>query len=315
LVSGTVTEIIDGRTVLITSDTGKKTNLILRYIEVPEPEQPLSQTVKEHLGKLVLNKQVTYSPELTYPRGFIGRLFLSEIDISQQMLRDGAAWFDLPNNPNADETSEYRKMENLAKSEKRGVWGIAGLKTAWEFRDEQFQKKVEARKKIIKPAKEIKMWAEISDTESKSYKSGYDKFTDTTVNYTYPMTLISEPDKSFELKLVVGHAFLGKDVKNSEGDVYILQFTSKAVISFLSSSSELIFLAGNNRWFLKNPSHTTVFTGEYFLEMPVKADTLRFEMESDDFKNFIKEKRVEFRIGNYEGVITSNQLATIKNLP
>ena len=37
---GRVTEIIDGRTVVITN-ADKKTTLMLQYIEVPEPEQQL----------------------------------------------------------------------------------------------------------------------------------------------------------------------------------------------------------------------------------------------------------------------------------
>jgi endonuclease YncB( thermonuclease family) len=50
------------------------------------------------------------------------------------MLRDGAAWYDVPEKGN-QETAErqiYLNIEAVAKAEKRGVWGIKDLKPVWE---------------------------------------------------------------------------------------------------------------------------------------------------------------------------------------
>lgn len=140
---GRVTEVLDGRTVVI-SNADKKTTFMLQYIEVPEPEQQLSSVVKEHLEKLVLGKDVKFIFNSAYSKGVIGILFLGDIEINKQMLRDGAAWYDLPSNDNYN--SEYKKMESLAKSEKRGVWGINGLKPAWEFREDEYAKQLAAAK-------------------------------------------------------------------------------------------------------------------------------------------------------------------------
>jgi hypothetical protein len=69
----------------------------------------------------------------------IGRLFIGDVEINKQMLRDGAAWF---NDPESDGWGrEYQEIETLAKNEKRGVWGVEGLKPAWEFRAQEYAKK------------------------------------------------------------------------------------------------------------------------------------------------------------------------------
>lgn len=137
-IEGTVTQIVDGRTVVIETNAKQKLTVKLQFIEVPEPEQELSATVKDHLQKLTFNKTaqfVTRQMSLETSQ-MTGRLTVGGVDVSQQMLRDGAAWYALPekDSQNANERAEYQKIEATAKTEKRGVWGNANLKPAWEFR-------------------------------------------------------------------------------------------------------------------------------------------------------------------------------------
>ena len=56
---GKVVDVIDGRTVVIEISTGKLIG-VLEFLEVPEPEQPLSRAVKEHLKELVIGKNVDF---------------------------------------------------------------------------------------------------------------------------------------------------------------------------------------------------------------------------------------------------------------
>lgn len=72
---GVVSKIIDGRTVAIKTEAGEvQTQMI--FIEVPEPEQPLSAIVREHLGKLVLGKSVRFDAARSYSQGVLGMLYL-----------------------------------------------------------------------------------------------------------------------------------------------------------------------------------------------------------------------------------------------
>lgn len=134
---GEVVKIVDGKTVVISVGENRNLTVELQGIEVPEPEQELHQTVRDHLKYLLLGKQVEYNAREMTLLKTRGQLVSNGIDISQQMLRDGAAWY-LANS--ADKSSYeqiYQSAESQAKAENRGVWSIKNLKPAWEFREER----------------------------------------------------------------------------------------------------------------------------------------------------------------------------------
>ena len=133
--TGKVVDVVDGKTFVIETGGGRVTGTI-QYVEVPEPEQPLSRIVREHFEKLVLGKTIVFMPNGFSPIALAGKAFLGELDLGQQLVRDGAAWH-LPASRSGQETSEsevYGNYEALAKAEKRGIWSIANLTPAWEFR-------------------------------------------------------------------------------------------------------------------------------------------------------------------------------------
>lgn len=132
---GEVVDIVDGKTVVVAVPAGRVT-VELQYIDVPEPGQSLHSVVKDHVRTLLVGKSVElHTKGLT--RGKVsGKLILSGVDVSQQLLRNGAAWhlaFEM-SGQNLDEFSVYAESESLARQEKRGVWSVAGLEPAWQFR-------------------------------------------------------------------------------------------------------------------------------------------------------------------------------------
>lgn len=138
---GNVVEVVNGRTVVIDTD-GRKLTAQIEFIEVPEPDQPLHQTVRDHLAKLVLGKTVEFHPHGITPGRTAGQLFVNSVDIALQMLRDGAAW-QVPaqvSGQNERESSAYQYHQNQARVEKRGVWGVKDMKPAWEFRAAQWDR-------------------------------------------------------------------------------------------------------------------------------------------------------------------------------
>jgi endonuclease YncB( thermonuclease family) len=154
---GTVTEVIDGKTVVIEPQPQVKIKLELQFIEVPESEQQLSDVVKNHLSKMILNKNVEFLPKnLNDETRPSGKVLLNGVDVGQQMLRDGAAWYAVleKNNQNETESILYQNTETLARNEKRGVWSIAGLKPAWEFRAAKEEAKKQAELEEIRKEKE-----------------------------------------------------------------------------------------------------------------------------------------------------------------
>ncbi len=134
---GKVTEISDGKTVTIELFSGGKIVAELQHIEVPAPGQTFHKTVVEHLQKLILNKAVEFRPLRIVKATTIGQINLNGVDISQQMIRDGAAWYSNDKTgQEASESANYQGNEAQEKSEKRGIWSVEGLKPPWQIRFE-----------------------------------------------------------------------------------------------------------------------------------------------------------------------------------
>jgi endonuclease YncB( thermonuclease family) len=125
---GEVVEVVDGRTIVVATANGR-VKVELQCIEIPEPGQQLYETVNDHLRKLLAGRIVEYKPKMILPDRVIGRVHLNNLDVSQQMLRDGAAWH-LPKKISGQDKAEfdaYASIETAARAEKRGVWSIPGL--------------------------------------------------------------------------------------------------------------------------------------------------------------------------------------------
>ncbi|MBK8147967.1 MAG: thermonuclease family protein [Acidobacteria bacterium] len=146
--TGRVVQVIDGKSFVIEVPNARIT-AVLQYVEVPEPDQPLAQTVKDHLSAMILNQTVEFKPLGFNTEKTIGKLTLKGVDVGQQMLRDGAAWHAVyeKNGQPAAERAMYESNEAQAKAEKRGVWGVQDLKPAWEFRAEK-EKAERERKRL-----------------------------------------------------------------------------------------------------------------------------------------------------------------------
>lgn len=134
-ISGTAVDVVDGKTVLIELPSSKVRAEML-YIEVPENGQELHDTVIEHLRKLVVGKPVTFRGQQILKDRTAGLLMIGDVDIAQQMLRDGAAWHirHKQTGQSATDATRYESNESDARSEKRGVWSIDGMRTPWQFR-------------------------------------------------------------------------------------------------------------------------------------------------------------------------------------
>ena len=136
-IGGQVVDVIDGKTVLVAIPSGN-VKVELQYIDVPDAGQELHDTIKEHLRTLLIGKSIEYRPKTIFNDHAIGQVTVRNLDMSQQMLRDGAAWH-MPRESSGQDKTEaavYASLEAAAKNEKIGVWSIPGLKPAWEFRAE-----------------------------------------------------------------------------------------------------------------------------------------------------------------------------------
>ena len=156
-IGGRVVEVFDGKTVSIEMPNGSRLTAVLQYIEVPEPDQPLHKIAAEHLSALVLDKKVEFRARSITPLKTAGSLYVNNVDIGQQMIRDGAAWYAVleKSGQEAAQSATYQNNEALAKAEKRGVWSFENLKPSWEIRAEAEENRRRQEEKLAREAAEL----------------------------------------------------------------------------------------------------------------------------------------------------------------
>lgn len=125
-VTGVVTSVESGELFILSLNRNTSIPIKLRLIETPTDDQELYEVVRDHVSNFLLGKTITVTItrlENSYELAVI----LDGIEISKQMVRDGAAWYLDDATLDAETRNEFRTLENLAKSEKRGIWGVDGL--------------------------------------------------------------------------------------------------------------------------------------------------------------------------------------------
>jgi endonuclease YncB( thermonuclease family) len=133
-----VVEVLSGNT-LVVSNISRALRIKLKGIAPPEAGQPFSDTARDHLRTLVFDKAV--SVEYTHlGDGYLeAKIFLNGLDVASQMIRDGVAWYDHAGDYQLSESDRdlYLRCEQVARSEKRGLWQDATPVAPWEFRRKQ----------------------------------------------------------------------------------------------------------------------------------------------------------------------------------
>jgi endonuclease YncB( thermonuclease family) len=342
--SGQVTEIVDGRTVIIEAQQGVKIKLKLENIEVPEPEQKLHQIVKDHLTKLVLNKYVQFKTKGFSDTQATGQLFINGIDISQQMIRDGAAWYALASKAgqNRFQIEEYENIETQAKAEKRGVWSIPEMKPAWEFRAEKERKRLaEIKKKQeeeiekrrsqnrdseerIKANANVQMWAEVNtvgyvldsniiagyeyNIGSSQPFSGHSEVT----RRSYIGTPLSIFNVSFENK---EHKLLGMLVyyyhdKNpgTPESYYVFGLISKSPTPKFTDAETLTIIADGQTFRSIGSGRRVKKTDDGIEEF------LSYGFTSQALTRIKRARRLDVTLGNYRGSVSGQFLEKIQTL-
>jgi len=132
---GKVIQVDDGDAITV-FNLNRPVKVRLLGIDAPEPGQPFGEIAREHLQSLVIDKMVTveYSSLGTHS-SVVGKVILEGTDIGAQMIRDGAAWFDVNNNSRLSDTERqvYTQSEVAARTEKRGIWQNGDAVAPWEF--------------------------------------------------------------------------------------------------------------------------------------------------------------------------------------
>ncbi|MBC7900158.1 MAG: thermonuclease family protein [Saprospiraceae bacterium] len=308
-------EIMDGKTVVIELPSGNLT-AVIQYIEIPEPEQPLNQVVKEHLSKLVLGKLVDFHPLGFSPKKTVGQLYLKGLDIGQQMVRDGAAWHAPVNKTGQTDAQSqlYETNEAQAKAEKRGIWSMPGLKPAWQFRSDRdetlrraervtstgtsekvYEARPESKRPSIAAAKTRPgMWSDSNPKlkNAAALLNGYNAQTRMGYIATPPLGITEATE--VEHKTAVDITYLYKeDEKKGRKGVYVVGVVSISKEWRFLKFNDLIVTVDDKKIVVGKAKRTTLTEGSLVRER------LSYEISRETIEKIANGNDVVIKVGNY----------------
>lgn len=342
-INGTVVDIVDGKTVVIELQNRSRLTAELQYIEVPEAGQPFNEIAREHLGVLVLNKPVEFRARGLRLTVTVGQLFLKNVDISQQMIRDGAAWYAMPQKSGQDaaESEIYQNHEAQAKSEKLGIWSIADLKPSWQIRAEavENQRRQEAARKAAEEAAiiaEAKQKQQQQKTPVKPLMSRESQLlTATAANVKLPanMKLVGGLMVGYEPATKVGLVatpMMKMDVADSSGKqavvIQIIYVYNDGNVNKGKQGSYMVFVDSESKdfQFLKYNELVVTADGKKIVigkarrtaretEYGVK-EGLEYEIKKTIFTKIASAENLEIKVGNFSRKLDNTVQMLLNNL-
>ncbi len=128
LITGTVTSIVTGSEVIITSADGPH-EVALFGIASPREDQYYHMEAKEALAKRISNKQVWFEwAEKSDAGKPLGVLYHNGQNINLELVAEGLAWCD----PKYTAAEKFLNAQTIAKSKRIGLWQNPDPKAPWE---------------------------------------------------------------------------------------------------------------------------------------------------------------------------------------
>ena len=141
-VAGLVTKIHDGKSLAVTN-ANRNLEVLLEGLDIPEQGQEFADVARQHLADLVLGKAVYVRYTGIQPSGrLIAKVYLNDMDVGLQVIRDGVAWYDRGANGTLTDAERgiYADSEQAARDERRGMWQYGSPMPPWEWRRAQATK-------------------------------------------------------------------------------------------------------------------------------------------------------------------------------
>ncbi len=132
-VSGKVTRIIDGDSILVTDSKYVEYEVQLEGIDAPEIKQDFGKESTEGLSKLLKDKtvRITWKSKDNFERP-LAQIYDGDKHINMEMIKSGMAWHF--KRYNKDE--ELANAETAAKEAKKGLWAKESPVAPWDYRKE-----------------------------------------------------------------------------------------------------------------------------------------------------------------------------------
>lgn len=139
LLTGKVTSVYDGDTIILHTDAGTK-KIRLSGIDAPEIKQPFGIESRDALRQDVLNQSVTVDASKLdrYGRS-VGKVLLEGEDINLKQVSRGLAWVysSYIKELNHEEQLLYVAAEKAANDARIGLWSVLEPVAPWDWRARQ----------------------------------------------------------------------------------------------------------------------------------------------------------------------------------
>ncbi|SEJ14853.1 Endonuclease YncB, thermonuclease family [Azotobacter beijerinckii] len=127
-----VIRVQDGDSLTCLSAAKQRIEIRLADLDAPEIAQPYGQLAQLQLFRLVYNKSVRLEVvEQTRYGPKVARVYLDDLYVNGEMVRQGAAW--------VDGDPHLTPLETEARSLQRGLWGLPQVEIVppWQWRSER----------------------------------------------------------------------------------------------------------------------------------------------------------------------------------
>lgn len=130
-INGKVVSISDGDTFTLLDQNNVQHKIRLAEIDAPENSQPFGKAAKKQLSYFIFNKivRVDYTELDRYQR-IIGKVFIEQLYISEEMIRTGFAW----HYKQYSSSEKLAALEYEARKNKIGFWSVPGAVAPWQWR-------------------------------------------------------------------------------------------------------------------------------------------------------------------------------------
>lgn len=134
--TGYVTEITDGDTIVVLDADHRQHRIRLAGIDAPERYQAFGSRSTENIARLTFNKNVTVVWKKEDRGRPIGKVMVNGVDVSLEQVKAGMAWWYRKYAKEQPPTDRrlYEQAEQQAQAQRLGLWADTNPTPPWDFR-------------------------------------------------------------------------------------------------------------------------------------------------------------------------------------
>jgi len=129
-ISGSVSKVIDGDTIIILMQGNIQERIRLADIDAPETGQDFSEKSRLYLSALIAGKtvEIEYKERDMYGR-ILGTVYVDGINVNEEMVKSGLAW-----NYYYSRNKRMAELEAQAKNEKKNIFSVPNPIQPYDYR-------------------------------------------------------------------------------------------------------------------------------------------------------------------------------------